>query len=86
MSSPLQLQSLWNVQQKELNTDIKNFIRDWNKNHKCVCCKNWRNGDNLIECEHMQKEKIKKFKKRNFNQFRRIFLLRSFSLKRLIQN
>ena len=80
MTSQIHLQALWNIAQDKLDKNIKDFIKNWNKNHKCICCKNWREHDELIECEHMQKEKIKRFKERNRKQFMRILNLRFFEL------
>jgi len=86
MTSLIQLQSLWNFKQEQLDKEIEDFILNWNKNHKCKCCKNWKDGDRLIECIHVENEKIKKFKERNFQQFKSIFLLRSISFNKLIKH
>lgn len=81
MTSAIHLQALWNFEQEQLDKNIKDFIREWNRQHKCICCKNWKEKDDLIECEHMQKQKIKKFRQRNIKQFVRILSLRFIDLK-----
>lgn len=82
MTSTIHLQSLWNLEQEQLDKNIKEFIRWWNREHKCICCKNWKEQDDLIECEHMQKQKIKKFKAKNTKQFVKILSIRFSDLKR----
>ena len=81
MTSTIHLQTLWNLEQQQLGKDIKDFIREWNRQHKCICCNDWKEKDDLIECEHMQKQIIKKFNKRNIKQFVKILSLRFVDLK-----
>ena len=85
MVSLIHLQVLWNFKQKQLEKEIENFVYTWNKEHKCGCVKNWKGGDDLIECSHLTKEKLKKFGDKNKKQFKDILFFRTLALKTLRQ-
>ena len=86
MTSLIHIESLWRFKQNQLEKEIEDFIKEWNKSHRCNCCKNWEEGKMLIECSHVEKEKIKKFKERNLQQFRSIFFLRFIAFNQLIKH
>lgn len=86
MTSLFHLEILWKFKQEQLEQEIEKFIFDWNKNYKCNCCKYWKIGDGLIECKHIEKEKIKKFGDRNLQQFKSILFLRGLSFQKTIHS
>ena len=82
MTSLIHLEAMWRFKQNQLEREILDFILEWNSNHKCSCCKNWKIEDKPLECSHVEREKIKKFGERNIQQFKSIIFLRSLSLKK----
>lgn len=82
MTSFIHLEAVWRFKQDQLEREILDFILEWNSNHMCSCCKNWKIGDKPLECNHIEQKKIKKFGERNIQQFKSILFLRSLSLKK----
>jgi len=86
MTSEIHLKSLWNIKQEELDKDMIQFIIKWNEEHKCLCCKNWKKGQEEIECEHLEKEIEKIFGKKVNNQYKNLVLIKSISFNRFFNN
>lgn len=74
MTSLIHLQAIWRFKQKELDKEILSFIERWNTEHKCNCCKNWKRGDEEIECVHLEKKINKNFGKRIDYQYYSLIL------------
>ena len=86
MTSQIHLKALWRIKQKQLDKEIINFIINWNKNHKCICCKNWEEGKDEIECQHLEKAIEKNFQKRINYQYNFLLVTKSISFRRLLNN
>ncbi len=82
MTDIIHIQAIWRLNQAKLQEDIKQHAIDWTTQKKCDCLA--YDGE-LIVCEHVQRDRRKKFGKRIGIQFTRANNIGRVALERALQ-